>query len=282
MIYQILRGASALICQLPPAVIEGLARALAWFGFDFLRLRRRLVLRNLSVAFPGKPSAELRSIARQSYYHFILTALEFFYSRRHDIASTVQFQGEEHLRQALTEGKGAYILCMHLGNWEAMGAAITRNIAPAHVLVKKVGSSQVDRFVSELRQHNGFLTVKRQKKGDGLKAIGEILRRGEIVGFVMDQARPGEPKLPFFGHPAKTNTSFAAISRRFSAPIVPSFVQRLRFNQHVEYFLPPLQLHYTDDGEADITRQSIAFNAVVEECIRRCPEQYFWLHNRWK
>ena len=100
-----------------------------------------------------------------------------------------------------------------MGNWEAMGAAWAL-VTPAHVLVKKVGSSSVDRFVSELRDRNGFLTVKRKKKGDGFSAIRDVLARGEIVGFVMDQARPGEPKLPFFGRPAKTNTSFAAIWRQ--------------------------------------------------------------------
>ena len=98
----------------------------------------------------------------------------------------------------------------------------------------------------------------------------------------MDQARPGEPKLPFFGHPAKTNTSFAAICRRFRAPIVPSFVLRQSFNRHVQYFLPEVSLEYTGDTDADILKQSTEFNAVVETCIRRCPEQYFWLHNRWK
>jgi len=280
--YWLLRALSAIITRLPAGAIDRLAKALAWIGFDCVRLRRGVVLHNLAIAFPEKSAAERRAIGRASYYHFLLTAFEFFYSRAIDVAATVTMKDEHYLRDALAAGHGAYVLCMHLGNWEAMGAACTRNFVPSYVLVKKVGSSSVDRFVSECRRHNGFLTVKREKKGDGLKAIAEALKCGEIVGFVMDQARPGEPKLPFFGHPAKTNTSFAAICRRFRAPIVPSFVLRQSFNRHVQYFLPEVSLEYTGDTDADILKQSTEFNAVVETCIRRCPEQYFWLHNRWK
>jgi len=182
----------------------------------------------------------------------------------------------------LAQGKGAYILCMHLGNWEAMGAACSRNFGPSHVLVKAVGTSGLNRFVSEYRERNGFHWVKRQRKGDGLKAIANVLARGEIVGFVMDQARPGEPKLPFFGHLAKTNTSFAAILRRHQAPVVPSFVIREGFHKHTEYFLPPVELSFSEDAEADVLKHSALFNRIVEDCVKRCPEQYFWLHNRWK
>ena len=280
--YWFMRALAGVITRMPVSMIEASAWALACLSFDVLRLRRAVVMRNLAIAFPEKNAREHASIARTSLYHFILTAFEFLYSSKVDLAATVSMQGEDHMREALAADRGAYILCMHLGNWEAMGAACTRHFGPSYVLVKKVGSSGLNRFVSEYRERNGFHYVKRQKKGDGLRAIADILERREIVGFVMDQARPGEPKLPFFGHPAKTNTIFAAILRRYPAPVVPSFVVRQRFNQHTEYFLPALQLEYSNDSAADVLRHSTQFNAIVEQCVRRCPEQYFWLHNRWK
>ena len=197
---------------LPESLVEKIAEGMAWFVFDVLRVRRKLVLKNLNLALGDvTPKEELLSIGRQSYKNFLVTAFEFFRSKDHPISANFEVKGEEHLKAALDKGEGVYILCFHLGSWEAMGSYITKNIGPAHVLVKKVGGGGMNRFVEEYRNHNEFLWVKRQKKGDGFKAIVDILDKGEMIGFVMDQARPGEPRLPFFGHPAKTNTSFAAI-----------------------------------------------------------------------
>jgi Kdo2-lipid IVA lauroyltransferase/acyltransferase len=280
--YWFLRGVAAFIGSLGDKSLDRIANCIAWFVFDVTRLRRKLILGNLTIAFPDMPPAERERVGRESVKNFALTALEILRSRRIDIASTVTLSGDEHVRNALAKRQGVYILCLHMGSWEAMGAACTRYLAPSYVIVKKVGSPSVDRFVNELRRHNGFLTIMRKKKGDGFRAIKDTLARGEIVGFVMDQARPGEPKLPFFGRPAKTNTSFAAIWRRDPSPIVPGYIVRTGVNKHVLTFLPEVTPIVTDDAEADVLRHSTEFNAVVESCVRRAPEHYFWMHNRWK
>jgi KDO2-lipid IV(A) lauroyltransferase len=280
--YWILKLVAAFVSRRSDEGIERMARAVAFLAFDVLRLRRGLILKNLKLAFPEKTDAERVAIGRASMKNFALTAMEFFRAQGTDIAARIEMKGLEHVRRALDRGQGVYILCFHLGNWEAMGAAVTRHVAPAYVLVKKVGSSSVDRFVSELREKNGFLTVKRRKKGDGYAAIKEILARNEIVGFVMDQARPGEPKLPFFGHPAKTNTSLAAIRQRVPAPVMPSYIVRTGPSQHVIEFFPEIELTDSGDAAKDVLEHSTRFNAVVESYIRRSPEQYFWMHDRWK
>lgn len=280
--YLTLKAFAACLGRLSDRFASLLAAALAVLVFDVFRLRRGLIIQNLGIAFPDMTAAEKTRVGRASVENFALTAMELFRSKRHDIAGKISISGAEHMRGALAEGRGAYILCFHLGNWEAMGAKCTRVFTPSYVLVKKVGHGGVDKFVSEMRAHNGFLTVKRQKKGDGFSAIKEILSRGEIVGFVMDQARPGEPKLPFFGRPAKTNTSFAAIWRRQPAPIVPAWIRRKRIGEHELQFFPEVRPTVTDDAEADILRHSTEFNAIVEQHVRSCPEQYFWMHNRWK
>jgi KDO2-lipid IV(A) lauroyltransferase len=274
---------AALIGSLSDRAIDRTVRFLTFLGFDLLRLRRATVLRNLKTAFGDEKSdEELTAIGRASVYNFMMTAFEFFRGYKTDIAGNVEIRGREHIKGALAQNRGVYILCFHMGNWEAMGAACTRNFAPSYVLVKKVGSPQVDRFVSELRDKHGFLTIKRRKKGDGYSGIRDALARNEIVGFVMDQARPGEPKLPFFGKPAKTNTSFAAIWRRVPAPIIPAFIHRTGVSRHILEFFPEVTPVLTDDAEKDITDHSVLFNQVVEKYVRLCPEQYFWMHNRWK
>ncbi|SMF40472.1 lysophospholipid acyltransferase family protein [Pseudobacteriovorax antillogorgiicola] len=281
--YVVMSLFAALLSAVPASWLDRIAGGLATLCFDILRLRRALVVKNLEIALGDvyEPHERL-AIARDSYKNFVLTAFEFIRSKYHDISANVDIQGEENLRQALEQGQGVYILCFHLGNWEAMGSYITRNIAPAHVLVKKVGGGGMNRFVEENREHNEFLWVKRQKKGDGFKAIVDILDRNEIVGFVMDQARPGEPRLPFFGTPAKTNTSFAAIWQRRQAPIVPAFMHRKSVGKHVLEVMPAINLETSDNTEQDILDHSVLFNKEVEKAVRKYPDHYFWLHNRWK
>ncbi len=268
---------------LPKVALDGVARILSAFIFDILRFRRALILKNIKIAFGEKYSAEDRvRLGRASVYHFALTMLETLVSVRKPIAADVSVEGERHLREALAQGKGAYILCFHMGNWEAMAAKMTQSIVPSYVLVKKIGSPGVQRWVEETRQRNDFRWIKREKKGDGFRGIREVLSRGEAVGFAFDQTRPGEPRLPFFGHPAKTNTSLAAIWRRYPAPIIPAYIQRESFGVHTLKFFPEVKLTVSENLDADILTHSQQFNQVLEELITQCPEQYFWLHNRWK
>jgi KDO2-lipid IV(A) lauroyltransferase len=269
--------------KLPPRGVDALARTLAFLVYDVLRVRRRLVAANLERAFGAAMSdAERTRVGRASVYHFALTVLEFVRGFRGDLVGHVELQGAQHLRRALEEGRGCYFVAAHLGNWEALAAATTRLIAPTYVLVKKVGGPSMDRFVTEVRERNGFLPIKRRGMGDGYRAIKAALGRGEAVGFVMDQARPGEPRLPFFGTPAKTNTSLAAIWRRMPAPVLSAHVRRVAPFRHVIEYGPPLALAATDDKDADVKALSARFNEVIEAQVRSAPEQYFWLHDRWK
>ncbi len=281
--YQALTLFSVFIASRRAETIERIVRGLTWFMFDLCKLRRKLILNNLQIAFGKEKSAEeLEKIGRESVYHFLCSLFEIMYSAKNKIHEDIQIIGKENLDRALAPQKGAYVICCHVGNWEAMGAAYTHSLTPAHVIVKKIGVPSVNRFIEETRDRIGFRYVKREKKGDAYRQIGQILGRNEIVGFVMDQARPGEPRLPFFGTPAKTNTSFAAIWRRTPAPIVPSFIVRRAFNKHTLYVWPEIAVTTTNDDKADILSHSQQFNNTVEAMIRQAPEQYFWMHNRWK
>ncbi len=281
--YWFLKGFAFILSQLQARSIDRLAKILTFLSFNICRIRYSIVMKNLHIAFGNEKSeAEFKSIAKLSYYHLTLTALEFLRSRRISIAGNVSFVGREHIDAALNLGQGCYILCIHLGNWEAFGAAVSQAITPAHVVVKRVGSTSIDRFVCELRDYNKLFVFNRKKKGDAIRGIREILKKGEIVGFVMDQARSGEPRLPFFGKDATTNTALASLSRRFPAPIIPGFIRRVGVGQHVVEFLPALRFEASEDRERDVLQQTQEFNSVIEDMIRRYPEQYLWLHNRWK
>lgn len=281
--YQILTIIGFFCARLGDKGQEHLARGLATILFDILRIRRRLMIHNLSLAFPDVPEKTNVQTARTSLYHLCLTMIEFLASTHRDISKHVTIKNPEFAQQILARGQGMYAVVTHMSNWEAFGSALTRQVAPTYVIVKKVGGPSTNRRIEFLRAHNDFLTVKRQKKGDAFAAIRDTLSANRIIGFVMDQSRPGEPKLPFFGIPAKTNTSLAAIWRKCPAPLIPVLLHRIPGTRRMEIeFLPEIQLEKTADESADILRHSTQFNAAVEAIVRRHPDQYFWMHARWK
>ncbi len=193
----------------------------------------------------------------------------------------IEVKGAENLHRALDQGKGAFILISHLGNWELMGGAIATLFAPVHALVKKVGNDGTNRFVTELRENIGVKCVKRVGKLDGVKGVKRALSEGHVVAFMVDQARGGEPRVPFFGKPALTNTSLATLSQRFKAPVIPVRMERVSAGKHKLVCYEAIDFS-GKEKDKDSLHQSILTNKIVETMIKESPKQYFWVHNRWK
>lgn len=274
------------VALLPRVWAWRLARLLGWIAFDVLRIRRRLVLTNLHRAFGRdlSPTA-IATLARLSYTNMFATGLEVLRGTTQSITDHCDFEGRDYLEAALTaeqpgggDPRGCYVLCCHLGNWEVMAAAVSRYIRPAHVVVKPVGSPSLNSFVTDIRVRNHFVPINRSQPGDAYRAMVKALRAGDIVGFVLDQSRSGEPRIPFMGHPARTNTGLAKLWLRHPRPIVPGWIERVGFDQHRITFLPPLELA----SDASPTELTTIFNRVLESMIRQRPAQYLWQHNRWK
>lgn len=278
--------------RISPKAAERLSIILAAFCWMVLRQRRKVVLANMHIAASGglKFPLGIRASARLAFDHMAMTAVEFMRGQRYPWVDGVELAGREHIDVALAEGRGVFILCAHHGNWEVCGAALSRLVRPAHILVKPIGSPRVNQFVLEIRRLNGFRDIDRTRKGDGVRAILRGLAANEMVAFVLDQTRPGEPRLPFFGAPAQTNTGLAALWRRHRAPIVPCWIERLSFGKHRLHFRAALKIEEglvleksaTLIPKADIMEVTSLFNLEIESMIRQKPEQYFWMHRRWK
>ena len=264
--------------------LDRISWVLAVFIFDILRIRRRVVLSNLKLALGDALDDKARvALGRRSVHGFCRTILEFLHSAQNDPTATTGVQGIEYVNAALARGQGVFMLMPHVGNWEAAGAMLGKLFGPTWLPAKKVAMVSVNRFLTEMREKRNFFPIKREKKGDGLRCIREALARNQLVGLVIDQTRPGEPKLPFFGHPAKTNTSYAAIWRRVGCPpIIPGYIERTAFFEHTIKFFPAIELKPTGTQEADVLAHTRIFNDVAEKMIREHPEQYFWMHDRWK
>ena len=268
---------------MPESLLSRSAQVIGIILFDVLRLRRALILRNICTAFPEMPQADATKMGRKSVVHLVTTVFELLWVWRRSLAERYTITNPEVLAEALKGGQGVYILCTHTGNFEVMAASLSQTFAKMTSPVKSVGENPgINRFISENRARQGIEAIVRKKRGEGFLAIRRALQENRLVGFMMDQARPGEPRVELFGKSAKTNTSLGAIWERFPAPLVPAYAERIGFARHIVHILPVVRFPPKVDRETDILNRARACNTIVEDIVKRCPEQYWWIHDRWK
>jgi Kdo2-lipid IVA lauroyltransferase/acyltransferase len=274
---------SKFVGLIPESLLALMANTLGLFLFDVLRVRRKLMLANIKIAFPELEVRASQKMARQAMQHMVMTFVEMLWGCTNDIESRVNIRNSEVLIEALTRGKGAYILCTHTGNFEAFAMILSKKIAKVTCPVKRVGANAgLNRFIFDSRAKQGMDAFFRGKKGEGTIAIKRALSENRLAGIMIDQARPGEPRIPLFGKPAKTNTSLGAIWEKYPAPIIAGYCERIGFARHTVHLLPEVIFTSTGDLAADILVRARTLNAVVETVVTSCPSQYWWVHDRWK
>ena len=188
--------------------------------------------------------------------------------------------GEEHVQAALAQGRGMVAIAAHAGNWEYTVMGYGLQYRPVAVVGRELDHPWAARLARYLRQRGGNFMVAKQK---GMKEILRHLRQNRAVGIVIDQNTTTEGGLlvDFFGQPART-TPVAALLARRGVPVLPTLSRRLPDGRHLMVILPPLPLMKTSDPQADIQRHLELQSRVIEAWVRTCPEQWLWLHRRWK
>jgi len=264
------------------------ARAGLWIGrrlgdliWLVLPRRQAMTLDNLARAFGRERSlSELRRLGRHSFEHLGMNVVEacvFFFRAPAVLLSRVELCGMEHVHAAATLGKGILLLTAHYGNWELLAASHTLTIFPLSVVVRPMDDPLMDRVVERFRLRSAVeLIAKRQ----ALPEIRDALRRGRMVGILLDQnaSRAEGVFAPFFGIPASTSKALAVISLRTGAPVVPVFIRRVEGGRHRVEVQPVIP----SPAAGDVADYTAAFNRSIEAAVRRAPEQWFWMHNRWK
>ena len=276
--YVIIRLAGFILMVLPLSFTYGAARLLGLFVFDVLRIRRRVTLENLTHALGDRYSArELVRIARESYRQMAMTFAEILIlprlkKRMREIVNTDEFQP---LMDAYRKGRGVILVTGHYGSWEFAGATVTSQGVP----MTAIGKTQANRFV------DGFLNSRREymdigvvSKGASVKKIVQALRNGETIALVSDQnAGKRGVFVPFFGRLASTPRGAAQFTIKYRAPLVLMACERTTDGQY--HFLSE-ELSVGDNETVESLTARIT--AGLEKIIRRHPEQYFWMHRRWK
>lgn len=254
-----------------------------WYRLD--RRHRLITLRNLAFALGPELSPGAREeLARQVFAHFVrffFEAVEMLCLPLSWLRRRVIVVGHEHALAALRQGKGVLAIVAHAGNWELTGMVYGLAYHPLAIVARRHDHPLMDRLIRALRERGGNTMIPKQ---GGLKAILTRLQRNEIVGMAIDQntTTKGGILVNFFGHRARTTPIAAILARRFGTPVLPVLSRRLPDGRHLLEIKPPLPMARTAHPEADIKEQVQLQSQIIEDWIRQSPEQWLWLHKRWK
>lgn len=284
LFYLLVVGFMGILRLLPRRTAIALMRALGRLGFIIAAGPRRRTIEHLTMVYGQEKSpAEIKKLARMIFSHFATAAADLIRMPlilKQDINKLVTASGLEHLDRAFAEGRGLLMITCHFGNWEILGGWLARNGYRMSVVGTTLFDPRLDRILVETRDRAGYTNIAR---GKGTREIIRTLKKGEAVGMLIDQDTKADGVfVNFFGRPAHTPTGPAVLARRLDLPIIPIFAYlKDDFTYQIEC-LPPLELVRSANEADDIRINTQKCSDAYEAMIRRFPEQWVWMHKRWK
>src|SRR5438874_3962420 len=270
---------------LPRSLLRAAAIALSWTIYLVHVRLRHVGMRNLKLAFPEKTRRERARILRGVFTSLGRQLAEvclFPTYTLENVGKVVVYDGFENFERALARGKGVLFLTAHLGAWEL--SAFTHSLYghPLHIVMRPLDNVYLDRLMRRYRTMHGNKTVA---KDDFVRGLLAAMKAGETVGILMDtnMTPPQGVFVNFFGIPACTASGLARIALRTDAAVVPGFtVWDAALGKYRLHFDPALELIRSSDQEADIVANTQLFTKVIEDYVRKYPDQWLWVHRRWK
>lgn len=255
---------------------------LAKLWFDILRIRRDETIKNLRMAFPEKNEQQLELLAIKIFLHFSRVSIEHilmpkFYQR--GFQGVIGDANWEVLEEVFERGKGIMVLTGHFGNWELLGTVIQHKGFPTWAIAAEMRNYKVDRLINEHRLLTGGNIIL---KDDAKAEIPNVLKKGEVVFLLSDQdAGDTGVFVPFFGRPASTAVGPALFVLRNQTPLVyaTALFQNGKYNFYFEEIPIPAIKSNLRDAINKVTQLHVK---RLEKDIQKFPEQWFWLHRRWK
>jgi Kdo2-lipid IVA lauroyltransferase/acyltransferase len=270
---------------LPRPLARAMCTGVAILLYAILPRLRQVGLRNLELAFPEKSERERRHILRGVYISLgrLLSEIPKFSSySRENVGRIAIYDGFENFERARARGKGVLFLTAHLGGWEIGSFVHSLHGNPLHVVMRALDNPYIDAYTRNLRTLHGNTLIDKDEFARGVLAA---LRKGDTVGVLMDtNMLSGEGEfVDFFGHPASTTTSVARLAMRTDAAVVPAFTiwdpNLGKYRIHFEPMIPTIR---TGDDNADGITNTARYTKLIEDFIRRYPDQWLWVHRRWK
>jgi KDO2-lipid IV(A) lauroyltransferase len=240
---------------------------------------RKIAHRNLTRAYPDRDAAwRTRTIdgVFASIGRLLVAFARLPHMNKTNVHEWIRYEGFEHYRRAKEQGRGVLFATAHLGNWELSAFAHALLTEPMNVVVRPLDNPAVDDLVETRRALSGNILLS---KRDFARSILQALRRNEPVGILVDQNASAENGafVPFFGSLACANLTFAKLAARSGAAVIPGFaIWNEPEHRYILRFYPPVLI--TGDAVEDTRR----IQSAIEQAIREHPDQWLWIHRRWK
>lgn len=272
------RAISFALFHAPAWIRKSLAFVLAFLWFDLFRIRRQVVLENIRVAFPDLLEVERVRIARASLRNLGLNFVEYSFlpwMTKRDAETRFEYLGLDVFEKALAQKKGVLLLTLHLGHGDLATAALALKGYPMVLVSKAFKLEWLNELWFGMREKVGVKFIPARNSS---YALLKSLKRGEAVIIPLDQftGPPIGVRTTFFGKETGTAAGLAVMSERSGAPVVSVFTYRRPDGVHTIHF------HRIMPSAGPADRVTQGFNDELESIVRKYPEQWMWLHRRWK
>lgn len=253
--------------------------------FYHLSPKQRLItIHNLTCAFPEKSINEIKNIARGAYRTLGITAADFFEIpslTKDNIGNLVEVEGLEYYTKALEKNRGILMLGAHFSNWELVAVAMSLMLKSAVITYRPLDSPTLDNLVLWVRSCTGNVLIDKQR---AMRKMLRSLAHKEIVATMIDQNMAWQEGVfvDFFGRPACTTNGLALLALHTDAPVVPGYILRLENGKYRMVIKEEMAVIRTGDEDADILINTQNFTRFIEDTVREYPDQWFWIHQRWK
>lgn len=285
LVYHLLRLVLGIGSRLPLGLSRFFGRVLTRFALRLLKRERGRMSDNIGIAFPELTEIERRGLIKGCADHLgcVLGEIAWLWRAKPDqVERMCEIEGIEHIFDALEEGRGGILATGHLGNWELLNARLGIAGVPITVAVRELDDSRVDQLITDLRTRFGSEVILRSTSAGRqlLRALG----KGRGVGLLIDQDIPSIPGVfvPFFNRPAWTPSGAAMLALRARCPIMPGFIHRKPDGTHKIKIYPPLEVPSEGTLAEKVQEMTAEATAVAEWQVRAWPEQWVWMHRRWR
>jgi KDO2-lipid IV(A) lauroyltransferase len=281
VLYRLLLIVTAIGRRIPLRVNRFFGRQLGTLAWHVARRERRKALANIAMAFPDWPASKHRETIRAMFRHLGMSIFEIAWLpnlKEERGKHTTVFEGAEAVMAHIDAGRGVIIFTAHCGNWEWLACGTGLWGRPTSVLQRERDQPELNRYITELRANAGVHSIDRGSASSA-RDMMKIIRHGGILAFLVDQnLRTESVKVPFFGKPAPTPIGPARLAIRTEALVSITFTERLPDGRHLIRYLDPIPCKRDDDPTELVAHAT----RLIEEQIRRVPEQWVWMHDRWK
>ena len=274
MTYGALSVLSSILKILSVRKLHILSQNIASILFNYIPKRKNTALKNLKIAFPDKSDEWINTTLEKCYSFFTYNFLQFLAFPFDPNSIEIEVVGKKYLNNAINENSGTVLVSAHFGSWEILGYWFGINNYPLVGIAQKQKNKGANLFFEEKRQLSGTKQVYRKSSMDSLY---EILNANKILGLVSDQDARGKGVfVDFFNKPASTHKGAALFHLNTNASLIFGICVQKDIEKYRVEFIP---INPKKKSTEDITQ---LYTTIIEQSIKKYPEQYFWFHNRWK